>query len=984
MSTPAPNLRPLSTERKVQAGFALALACLAVIGVVSFQSVRQLRDDQAAVDHTHSVIAALRQVEALINAAESAQRGHTITGDESFLDAYKTAKAKLDAGLARVRQLTADNAAQQRELDALEPLVSKRMAVSRQIAETRRREGFPAAQAMTASGAGRLLHGQLVALLARMEQAERTLLVGREAHAQRSATRTQSVIVAGGGLALAVAGLALSLIRRDFAGSRRAEAALRTAHDELEARVAARTAELRASEARLRIATDNARVGLVVISPERRYLFANTAYADLLGLASADLVGQRVADVLAPVYEEQIRPRLDRAFAGERVSYELRKPVPEGALLYAVSYEPVGTDGSVAHVVVVITDITERKRVEEALLESEARLRLFIQHAPAALAMFDREMRYLAVSRRWLADYGLGTGSVLGRSHYEVFPEVPDGWKAVHRRALAGEAVRAEEDRFARADGMVQWLRWEVRPWHSADGGVGGIIIFTEEITARKRAEAAVQASEQRLRGILDTMFVFVGLMDLEGRMLEVNEAPLAAAGLTRADVLGRTVPESFWFAHSPSVQAQVRQALTRAAQGQVVREDYLIRIAGGECITIDCTFAPLRDASGRVAQIVGSAVDITARVRATAALREAEARLRLSVAASNIGLWDWNLATNEVFFSPEWKAQLGHADHEISNQFSEWESRVHPDDLAPTLAKIKRFLAEPAADYAVEFRLRHKDGSYRWIFTQANLLRDAAGKPVRMLGCHLDITERKRAEAEVLASREQLRALLDRLQRAQEEERTRMAREIHDELGQLLTGLKMDTRWLERKLSEPGAPAMFAPLLDRAVAASELADTTIAAVRKLAAELRPGALDQLGLGAALEEKARRFAEQFGIPCVAVVPEAEPLLSREIRTELFYICREALTNVARHAHASRVEIHLTAGPDAVTLVVADNGVGLAEAGSGGRASLGVLGMRERAAHCGGTVAIGPNEPRGTRVAARIPLPPVPTKGETTP
>jgi len=136
-------------------------------------------------------------------------------------------------------------------------------------------------------------------------------------------------------------------------------------------------------------------------------------------------------------------------------------------------------------------------RAARALGASERRLQLFIEHAPVALAMFDRQMCYLYASGRWLTDYGLQRRDLKGLSHYEVFPEIPEVWKEAHRRGLAGEVLRAEDGRFVRGDGSVQWLRWEIRPWHNDAGEIGGIVIFTEDITERKRAEEALLRSEK-------------------------------------------------------------------------------------------------------------------------------------------------------------------------------------------------------------------------------------------------------------------------------------------------------------------------------------------------------------------------------------------------------------------------------------------------------------------------------------------------------
>lgn len=147
----------------------------------------------------------------------------------------------------------------------------------------------------------------------------------------------------------------------------------------------------------------------------------------------------------------------------------------------------------------IVQDVTERRKAELALAESEERLKLFIEHAPAALAMFDNDMRYIAASRRWKDDFAIGAEDVIGRSHYDLFPEIPQRWKDAHRRGLCGEVLRAEEDRFIRLNGSAQWQRWELRPWRKADGAIGGIVIFAEDITKLREANQALLALNAEL-----------------------------------------------------------------------------------------------------------------------------------------------------------------------------------------------------------------------------------------------------------------------------------------------------------------------------------------------------------------------------------------------------------------------------------------------------------------------------------------------------
>jgi two-component system cell cycle sensor histidine kinase/response regulator CckA len=173
-----------------------------------------------------------------------------------------------------------------------------------------------------------------------------------------------------------------------------------------------------------------------------------------------------------------------------------------------------------------------------ALIESEAQLRLYAEHTPAAVAMFDHEMRYLVASRRWMEDYKLGDTPILGRTHYDVFPDVPDRWRAIHQRCLGGAVEACDEDPFERADGSIEWIRWEIRPWRQAGGAIGGIIMFTDVITGRKARDSALRASEARYRAIFDLAPDGILVADDGNVYVDVNQSICGMLGYSRDELL--------------------------------------------------------------------------------------------------------------------------------------------------------------------------------------------------------------------------------------------------------------------------------------------------------------------------------------------------------------------------------------------------------------------------------------------------------------
>jgi signal transduction histidine kinase len=231
------------------------------------------------------------------------------------------------------------------------------------------------------------------------------------------------------------------------------------------------------------------------------------------------------------------------------------------------------------------------------------------------------------------------------------------------------------------------------------------------------------------------------------------------------------------------------------------------------------------------------------------------------------------------------------------------------------------------------------------------------------------DITERKRGEESLVLQREQLRALAERLQWVREEDRKSVARDLHDQIGQILTAIKMDMSWMSRRL-----PQSEGEVLVRLKESIQLINDGVKAVRTICSGLRPGVLDDLGLAAAIEWQASEFTSRNGVLCQVSVPPVDLHLDGDRATATFRIFQECLTNVIRHAQAKTVRVALCEENENIVLVVEDDGIGFSESNlSESLGSLGLLGMKERAQFCGGEVKISSSPGNGTTVTVRVPV-----------
>jgi PAS domain S-box-containing protein len=395
---------------------------------------------------------------------------------------------------------------------------------------------------------------------------------------------------------------------------------------------------LRESEARLRLAQKSGRIGVfdwsmrdnrVIWTPELEALF------DLAeGTFENSFEGWRKR--VRPEDADRVIKQIDVAMAEQRteVSFEFRRILPDGSQRWTDAQARFDYDnnGKPLRMIGVNIDIDDKKQAEDAMRQSEALLRLFIEHAPSAIAMFDRQMRYIAISNRWRQDYNLEE-EIVGRSYYEIFSNVPEQWRNAHRRALTGEVLRSEEDRFWRPDGTHQWVKWEMRPWF-ANGEIGGILIATENVTAQVQAKHALTEREAVLRAVTNEAGVGLVLIDKHRRYLFANQTYAKILHLSDSNIVGKHIRDVL-----NDVYDQIEPKLELAFRGE--RVTYELRrptFTGAEERFYEVVYEPRHEPSGD-AYVVVVIVDITERRKAqenlertvaerTAALRESNEQM--------------------------------------------------------------------------------------------------------------------------------------------------------------------------------------------------------------------------------------------------------------------------------------------------------------------------------------------------------------------
>jgi PAS domain S-box-containing protein len=484
------------------------------------------------------------------------------------------------------------------------------------------------------------------------------------------------------------------------------------------------------SEERLRVVTENAHVGLVIVDPDRRYSYANRAYAEILNLPTSEIVGLGVADVMSGVYEDQIRPRLDRAFAGERVAYELFKPSADGDRHYEVRYEPTAVNGNVEAVVVVVTDVTERKQAELA----KPRLAAIVEFSDDAIIGKDLNGVVTSWNRGAEKVFGYTASEMVGTSIMRLIPtDRRDEEIHILRQIRSGNSVQHFETIRQTKDGRLIDVSVTASPIKDGTGKSVGVSKIARDITQRKHAEEAQRASEVRYRSLFEYAPDGILIADPKNYFIDANSTMCQMLGYTRDELIGMQGSDIV----APSQIQEIAPALSEIKAKKDYRHEWQFRRKDNSIFSADVIATIMPDGN-----LLALMRDITERKLAQEKIAEQAALLEKARDAILVRdlegrILFWNSGAERIY---GWTSQevvgrnVGEFLYSDPNQFER-----------PNARSISE------GEWHGELRHRTRDKGEITVEARWTLIRDQEGRPKSVLAINTDVTEKKKIEAQFM-----------------------------------------------------------------------------------------------------------------------------------------------------------------------------------------------------------------------------------------
>ena len=505
---------------------------------------------------------------------------------------------------------------------------------------------------------------------------------------------------------------------------------------------------------------------VIAIDEDERITYFNTAASQLYDVALQKALGQPLASVYTnqwPTPDAAAKAHTALAQTGHwrGENFHVRH---DGQQIHVESTVSVleSASGQRLGLLAAMRNVTLQKAAEDALRRSEERYRFLFEHVDDGFCIVDivldeqgQPIDYLFIEANPSFERHTGLVEAVGKTVRELIPDIEEHWIQIYGEvALTGSPRRFEQG----SDAMGRWF--DVYAFRVDDANSRRVAIFFRDISDRRNAELQIAQGAQHLRNVLNSVAAFVGVVTPDGILLQANRTSLQAANLKHADVIGKHFADTYWWSYDESVQEQLRNAIARAATGEVIRYDVKVRVGAERYIIIDFMLAPIVDEHGQVTHLIPSGVDVTERRLMESALRQSEERLRLATDAGNIGIFDHDLRQDRVEYTDIYLAITGLNDLRSPTRADRW-GRVHPEDWPLLEEKIQR-AEERGESYDMEYRIFHPDGSLHWMVVSALVITDAEGRGVRVTGAVRDITNRKQAEETIRHSEERFRSTFE------------------------------------------------------------------------------------------------------------------------------------------------------------------------------------------------------------------------------
>ncbi len=724
---------------------------------------------------------------------------------------------------------------------------------------------------------------------------------------------------------------------------------------------------LRESEERFRALTESTSDFVWEVDLDGVYTYASPKVKDLLGYKPEEILGKTPFDFMpheeAKRVEEEFRASVEsrRPFAG----LENTNMHKDGRLIVLeTSGVPIfDQTGRLCGYRGIDRDITERRRAEEELI----RLSNAVRMATDSIVISDLEAKIIEVNEATLKMYGTDDkGDLIGKNSYDLIaPEDREKAIASAKEVLERGYVENREYHIITKDGSTVLVEMSTAIMKDGDGKPIGFVAVSRDITERKRMEQAIQESQEKLRIVFDTIGEGITVVDLAGNIMDVNETVLRMKGYSRKELIGRYGLDFVAEIDRARAIDEMMDFLKGQEEETPMREVTLLTKDGSE-IPCEANCTLLRDSSGNLAGFITVERDITERKKAEKELRESEEFSSSLLDNAPNPIVVTNPDTSLRYVNPALEKLTGFSNTELVNRKTPYPWWTE-ETCEKTIKDFEEAMSKGAE--GLEELFQRKNGERFWVEINSMPIR-RNGELDYYLSNWVDITERKKAEEELRQYSERLRVMAMQLSAAEDNERRRLAHELHDQVGQNLTALGINLSMVRAQLPEE-AVAPVRSILDDS---QSVLEQTAEIIRDVMAALQPPVLEDYGLVAALRWYADRFASRTGISVTVQGKDPSPRLNTSSENTLFRIVQETLTNVAKHAQAAQVTVIVVVRKGAVRIVVTDDGVGFNVAdvvNSDVQQGWGLTTMSERVNSLGGSFDIESRPGHGTRVVVEI-------------